>query len=98
MLNVFQNKSKIISEEKENNVISSIHKTLEPFMLRRLKDDVLETYIPKKEVLVYCRISPLQKTLYKYTVDKRKKINEGFNEWEVHNEDDLKRLHYSYKI
>lgn len=39
-------------------------------MLRRLKADVLTDMVPKKEMLVYCPLTQLQKNLYTYTIEK----------------------------
>lgn len=39
-------------------------------MLRRLKKDVLLDLVPKKEVIVYCPMSKLQKTLYTSVIEK----------------------------
>lgn len=35
-----------------------------PFMLRRLKKDVMEDLVPKKEVVLYCPLSKIQIELY----------------------------------
>lgn len=59
----------IKNQIKENNtLISKIHKTLGPFMLRRIKKDVLPDFVPKKETLVYCPLTDTQHDLYKYTI------------------------------
>lgn len=41
-----------------------------PFLLRREKKDVNLKLPPKKEILVYCPLSPSQKKLYEATLDK----------------------------
>lgn len=69
------NKEYLINNEKENNLISKIHKVLEPFILRRLKSEVLADIVPKKEILMYCPLTPFQKTLYMYTLDKKEDCN-----------------------
>lgn len=56
-------------EEQSNNLVSKIHRVLAPFMLRRLKADVLQLNVPKKEVTVYCPMSPLQMRLYEMVID-----------------------------
>lgn len=40
-----------------------------PFLLRREKKDVNINLPPKKEILVYCPMTALQKKLYEATVD-----------------------------
>lgn len=64
-----QDNQRIVEEEQSCNIISSIHQVLRPFMLRRLKKDVLEDIVPKKELNVYCHLTPLQVELYKYSID-----------------------------
>lgn len=59
--------SKKIIEEK--HIITSLHKVVSPFMLRRLKEEVLQDVVPKKEVIVYCPMSKLQRELYKYVLN-----------------------------
>lgn len=66
----FDKTEKIIEQEKNNPIISTIHGVLKPFMLRRLKSDVWEDMVPKKEVLVYCPLSELQSDLYRCVLTK----------------------------
>lgn len=54
----------ITTEEKEL-MISSIHKILFPFLLRRVKSDVHVGIPPKVEKLVICPLSYVQKTMYR---------------------------------
>lgn len=39
-------------------------------MLRRLKKDVIDDMVPKKEVTVFCPLSKLQRDLYSYVISK----------------------------
>lgn len=66
----FQETDKIIQQEQTTNIISTIHGVLSPFMLRRLKVDVLTDLVPKKEVMVYCPMTELQRNLYTYILQK----------------------------
>jgi len=50
----------IIAEQQKNQTISKLHSILRPFLLRRVKKDVLKDMPPKKEVVVYAGISKLQ--------------------------------------
>ncbi|KAJ8961430.1 hypothetical protein NQ318_014677, partial [Aromia moschata] len=70
MVEDVQDENKLLEEEQKNNLISTIHKVLTPFMLRRLKKDVLNDMVPKKEVNIYCPLSPLQRDLYSYVINK----------------------------
>ncbi|KAK4876072.1 hypothetical protein RN001_012494 [Aquatica leii] len=58
------------NESEPTSSVSTLHQVLSPFMLRRLKTDVLMDSVPKKEVLVYCPLSNLQLNLYKYVLEK----------------------------
>ncbi|KAL7579043.1 hypothetical protein ACA910_019082 [Epithemia clementina (nom. ined.)] len=54
------NEDAIIAEQRKNQTISKLHAILRPFLLRRVKKDVLKEMPPKKEVVVYCGRSKLQ--------------------------------------
>ena len=43
----------IVADEQKNNVLSTLHKILSPFMLRRMKSDVELFIPPKREVRNY---------------------------------------------
>ena len=47
-------------EERKNQTVTKLHEILRPFLLRRIKVDVLSEMPPKKEVVVYSGISKLQ--------------------------------------
>lgn len=50
----------ILLEQQQNQTVSKLHDILRPFLLRRVKTDVLTDLPPKKEVVVYSGISKLQ--------------------------------------
>jgi ATP-dependent DNA helicase len=56
--------SEILEEETNKKVVSKLHEILRPFLLRRLKKDVLVNMPPKKEVVVYTPMSLLQRDYY----------------------------------
>lgn len=62
-------KDEKIYGDENSSIITTIHKVLAPFMLRRLKVDVLDNMVPKKEVFVYCPLTNLQKNLYRFTLE-----------------------------
>lgn len=66
--------SKTSSKEQEAGALAleSLHKQVLPFMLRRLKEDVLSDLPPKIIQDYYCELSDLQKTLYKDFAHKQK--------------------------
>lgn len=55
---------RIIKEEEEDRIISSLHTILKPFLLRRLKSDVEHSLPKKKEYLLSCPLTVAQKSLY----------------------------------
>ena len=57
----------IIGTEQQEQVVTKLHEILRPFLLRRLKKDVLLTMPPKKEIVVYCGMSSLQVCAHKCT-------------------------------
>lgn len=50
----------ILIEQQKNQTVSKLHEILRPFLLRRVKTDVLADLPPKKEIVVYSGISKLQ--------------------------------------
>ncbi|KAK2586082.1 hypothetical protein KPH14_008370 [Odynerus spinipes] len=56
---------KILKQEEEKHIISSLREILKPFILRREKLDVHINLPPKKEIIVYAPLTHLQHDLYK---------------------------------
>ncbi|DAZ95276.1 TPA: hypothetical protein N0F65_007766 [Lagenidium giganteum] len=54
----------VLSSDKRAEVVSKLHEILRPFLLRRLKVDVVEEMPSKTEIFVYCPMSPLQREFY----------------------------------
>ena len=53
----------IIDDESKDRIVTKLHEILRPFLLRRVKSDVLVGVLPnKKEIVVYAPMTPLQKT------------------------------------
>ncbi|EDO18623.1 hypothetical protein Kpol_1048p54 [Vanderwaltozyma polyspora DSM 70294] len=70
--------SKSSSKEQEQGTLAleALHKQVLPFMLRRLKEDVLSDLPPKIIQDYYCELSDLQKQLYKDFANKQKNVVE----------------------
>lgn len=68
--------SKVSSKEQEAGVLAleALHKQVLPFMLRRLKEDVLSDLPPKIIQDYYCELSDLQKQLYQDFAKKQKNV------------------------
>jgi ATP-dependent DNA helicase len=54
------NEEEILVEQRKNQTVTKLHEILRPFLLRRIKRDVLKDLPPKKEVVVYAGMSKLQ--------------------------------------
>jgi ATP-dependent DNA helicase len=54
----------IIGDERRERVVSKLHEILRPFLLRRLKHDVLLNLPSKREIVLYAPLSSLQKEYY----------------------------------
>ena len=50
----------IMVEQRKNQTVTKLHEILRPFLLRRVKVDVLKEMPPKKEIVVYSGMSKLQ--------------------------------------
>ena len=73
IINMFtgdEEKQRIIQQERQGNILNTLHQVLSPFLLRRVKLDVDLKIPPKKEVLVYCPMTSEQHEFYKATVSK----------------------------
>jgi len=53
--------NEILEDQRRSNIVSKLHDILRPFLLRRVKLDVLKDMPPKKEVVVYAGMSKLQR-------------------------------------
>lgn len=69
-------KSQSKDQEKGALALEALHKQVLPFMLRRLKEDVLSDLPPKIIQDYYCELSDLQKQLYKDFSKKQKNVVE----------------------
>lgn len=60
-------------EEKENRnllMVHQLHKVLRPFLLRRVKSEVSKELPPKKELLLYVALTPMQRRQYRAILSK----------------------------
>lgn len=59
----------VLHGEKKLEVITKLHEILRPFLLRRLKVDVVQEMPSKTEIFVYCPMTELQRTYQKMIQD-----------------------------
>lgn len=77
------------SQEKGNN-LESLKRKLSPFILRRMKKDVLQELPPVSEIIYHCHLSETQQDLYRsYAESARKELSqlvqkEGFDKVQIH--------------
>lgn len=83
-----------ISEENRVSIVSNLHNILRPFLLRRLKIDVEKELPPKKEYIIYCNLSKLQRQYYSAALTR---TLPSFVETQVQNNLD-KSLSHSEKV
>ena len=71
--------AKASSKEQENGVLAmeSLHRQTLPFLLRRMKEDVLKDLPPKITQDYYCDLSPLQVKLYEDFSKKHAELNQS---------------------
>ncbi|XP_039295321.1 lymphocyte-specific helicase-like [Nilaparvata lugens] len=86
---------KILQKEKEQHVVSTLHQILFPFVLRRLKSDIAIDIPPKKEVVVYCPMTEVQRELYEYIL--KKNIRNKIPHFELGNLPAKRAVGTSYK-
>ncbi|KAJ9113364.1 hypothetical protein QFC19_000283 [Naganishia cerealis] len=60
---------RLIELNIQENLIHNLHTILKPFILRRVKKDVIMNLPPKKEYLIHIPLTLLQKKLYKDGLD-----------------------------
>ncbi|KAH3676332.1 hypothetical protein WICPIJ_009142 [Wickerhamomyces pijperi] len=64
---------KLIESTIQESLVKNLHTILKPFLLRRLKRDVVKNLPPKREYLVYGKLTPMQSTLYKSALQRNMK-------------------------
>ena len=58
------------SEEDQDKIVKQLHTVLKPFLLRRIKNDVETSLLPKQELNVYVGMSSMQKKWYRQILEK----------------------------
>jgi ATP-dependent DNA helicase len=59
----------ILTQERQQQLVTNLHAILKPFLLRRVKADV-ERLLPKKrEYILYAPLTPMQRELYQAILD-----------------------------
>lgn len=75
---------------QNSNNLDSLRKKVSPFILRRMKKDVLSELPPVSEIIYHCHLSPAQSELYQsYAASAREELSklvkkEGFDKVQIH--------------
>ncbi|KAG2730887.1 hypothetical protein G9P44_006036 [Scheffersomyces stipitis] len=83
---------RVIKLNIQENLIKNLHTILKPFLLRRLKRDVIRDLPPKKEYLIHIPLSRLQKKLYSDAMDSKlfdSLVQENLKQFLYYNHRDL---------
>jgi len=59
----------LVRAQKRNDVLTKLHSVLRPYVLRRLKGDVDIGIPPKREAVIYCPMTVMQRELYQFAID-----------------------------
>ena len=76
--------------DKKNAHMEQLKKKVSPFILRRMKQDVLKELPPVSEIVYHCHLSDTQRDLYRsYAASARKELSqlvkkEGFDKVQIH--------------
>ena len=62
---------------KSKQHVDSLHETIRPYMLRRLKEDVEKSVPPKEEIIIEVELTTLQKKYYRALYEKNLKFLHG---------------------
>ncbi|CAB4256680.1 similar to Saccharomyces cerevisiae YBR245C ISW1 Member of the imitation-switch (ISWI) class of ATP-dependent chromatin remodeling complexes [Maudiozyma barnettii] len=58
------------SEEEKDKIVKQLHTVLQPFLLRRIKNEVETSLLPKQELNLYVGMSSMQKKWYRKILEK----------------------------
>ncbi|OQS05794.1 hypothetical protein THRCLA_02106 [Thraustotheca clavata] len=64
-------KQDLLDNHKKSQVVSKLHEILRPFVLRRLKNQVVKDVPSKTELVVYCEMTDLQAHYYNLIANRR---------------------------
>lgn len=62
--------NEIITSKIQAQLVENLHTILKPFILRRLKKVVIKSLPPKREYIIYCKLSTMQAQLYESALNK----------------------------
>ena len=65
-----EGRKKFYQQEEQKHVLGVLREILQPFMLRRLKEDVCPEVPPMKEVMIYAPMTKIQYDLYSAILNK----------------------------
>lgn len=66
-----EEEKRLLQMKVQQLFIKNLHSILKPFLLRRMKRDVMKDLPPKKEYILYSHLTPMQTLFYKAAMDRR---------------------------
>jgi SNF2 family DNA or RNA helicase len=79
-----------VSGDEQSKNLEHLRRKISPFILRRMKEDVLKDLPPVSEIVYHCQLSPVQKELYRsYAESARNELvklveRDGFDRVQIH--------------
>lgn len=58
------------AQDDQDKIVQQLHQVLKPFLLRRIKNDVEKSLLPKQELNVYVGMTPMQRKWYQSILEK----------------------------
>eukprot|EP00616_Rhizochromulina_sp_CCMP1243_P008611 CAMPEP_0118998780 /NCGR_PEP_ID=MMETSP1173-20130426/63245_1 /TAXON_ID=1034831 /ORGANISM="Rhizochromulina marina cf, Strain CCMP1243" /LENGTH=752 /DNA_ID=CAMNT_0006950279 /DNA_START=20 /DNA_END=2278 /DNA_ORIENTATION=- len=86
----------IVGGEREQAIVTKLHEILRPFLLRRLKKDVLIDMPPKKEVVVYTPLSVLQRDYYSLCL--KGELREALAKMGIHHSKEMSQINQNMNL
>jgi SWI/SNF-related matrix-associated actin-dependent regulator of chromatin subfamily A member 5 len=65
-----ENDKNINNENNKDKIVQQLHQVLKPFLLRRIKNDVEKSLLPKQELNLYVGMTPMQRKWYQSILEK----------------------------
>lgn len=66
---IAEDERKLVKEKIQTDFVKHLHSILQPFLLRRLKENVIRDLPPKKEYIIFAELTPIQQLFYNGAID-----------------------------
>lgn len=86
---------KLIDSKIQESLVNNLHTILKPFLLRRLKKNVIKNLPSKREYIVYGTLTPKQSDLYKDAL--HRSLKKSVRKFALQEHIDVNKLHFTKK-